>query len=51
MPQLLHYLQVDANTRLGTVNDSATLPEDVFRNMTHEVSYSTLFDIFNFFFF
>lgn len=38
MPQLLHYLQVDANTRLGTTENSSSA-EDVFRNVTEEVSF------------
>jgi hypothetical protein len=50
MPQLLHYLQVDANTRLGTIANpsvsSSAAPalttDDVFRNITQEVSFLSL---------
>jgi hypothetical protein len=41
MPQLLHYLQVDANTRLGQLSNDETITSssNVFCNLTHEVSF------------
>lgn len=43
MPQLLHYLQVDSQTTLGTISTS----KDVFQNFTYQVSYKLYFLMIN----